>query len=85
MIEDPDDDDIVEPWRAGRSGAFVVRIWRTDDGVRARVRATLDLADPDAVDVRDVRGPAEAVNPQIGELLRRWLAEFTGDATVTPP
>ena len=76
-----DDNDIVPPERVSGSGAFVVRLWRVDRGLRARVRASRDLADPDAVDVSDMGGPPDAVSAEVGSALRQWLADFTGDTS----
>ncbi len=79
-----DDIDIVPLERASGSGAFVVRLWRVDSGLRARVRATRDLADPDLIDVRDMRGPPAVVAADIGSALQRWVEDFVGDASPPP-
>ena len=69
----------------GRSGAFVLRAWITDGSVRARVRSTLDVFDPDATVVVDLLGPPDTLGGEAAHLLHRWLDDFAGDAPVTRP
>ena len=76
------DGDAAEPEHA-RSGAFVLRAWIVHGSIRARVRSTLDVADPEATRVVDLLGGPDALADQASGLLHQWLDDFGGDAPVT--
>ncbi len=56
------------------SGAFVARVWHDEDGLRARVRHTADLADPEHV--ATLTGEPAGVVPDLVGRFRRWIEEF---------
>lgn len=83
MTYEPSDEDTgVGPAQA-RSGAFVLRAWRDDSRLRARVRSTLDLAADEATEVIDLHGSPESIAAEAVALLGRWLEDFGRDVPMT--
>jgi hypothetical protein len=67
-----------------RTGAFVARVWHDEGGLRARVRHTVDLPEPE--EVATVTGGTEHVVPELVGRFRHWIEEFVaaGDGTEAP-
>jgi hypothetical protein len=66
-----------------RGGAFVARVWHDTRGLRARIRHTVELADPE--EVATVAGHADHVVPDLVGRFGRWIEDFAGRAERAGP
>jgi len=60
------------------TGAFVARLWRDAQGLRARVRYTVDLAAPETE--ATLRGTREQVVSELTARFNQWTEDFAGRA-----
>jgi len=66
---------------ADLTGAFVARLWSDAQGLRARVRYTVDLAAPEIE--ATLRGTPEHVVSELTARFSQWAEDFAGRAA--PP